>query len=103
MGVLQTADLRPKIKEALMGLKQNSISKPIRSDSGLHVFRRGASLPAEILSLDRVRSQVIEALVQALRAQQRAQLNKLVKTQYPVKIDEKQTNGWARKAASFYN
>jgi|GEM_PF-4004368 len=68
IGMLQTADLRPRIKEPLMSLKQNSVSKPIRSDNGLHIFRRGASLPAEVLSLDRVRSQVVDGLVKALRA-----------------------------------
>ena len=103
MGVLQTADLRPTIKEALINLKQSSISKPVRSDSGLHIFRRGAALPAEVISLDRVRPQVVEALTKALRVQQRAQLNKLVQTKYPVKIDAEQTTEWANKAASFYN
>jgi parvulin-like peptidyl-prolyl isomerase len=103
MGVLKTAELRPKIKEALINLKQNSISKPVRSDSGLHIMRRGAALPAEVMSLDRVRPQVVEALIKALRVQQRAQLNKLVQEQYPVNIDAEQSAEWASKAASFYN
>ena len=102
MGVLKTADLRPKIKEALINLKQSSISKPVRSDSGLHILRRGSALPAEVMSLERVRPQVVEALIKALRVQQRAQLNKLVQEEYPVNIDAEQATEWATKAASFY-
>ena len=102
MGMLKTADLRPDIKTKLLALKVGTVSKPIRGENSLHVFRHGALLPAEVLPLDQVQPQVAKALIQALQAQQRSKLNELVHAQFPVKLESGQTDAWRHKIASFY-
>lgn len=102
MGMLQTADLRPEIKTKILALKTNTVSKPIRGENSLHVFRHGDLLSAETLPLDQVRPQVVQALRQTLQARQRAKLNELVHAQFPVKLEAEQTSDWRQKIASFY-
>ncbi|MCW8964327.1 MAG: peptidylprolyl isomerase [Gammaproteobacteria bacterium] len=102
MGMLLTSDLRPKIKGQLLALKENAISKPIRGENGVHLFRRGAIQPAEMLPLGQVRGQVVRELIQALREQQRAQLAQLAQSQYPVEYHMNQLDDWMMRAADSF-
>ena len=103
MGILLTADLKADIKSSLLALKEGSVSKPVRGENGIHIFMRGALLPEKDLPLDQVRSKVAEALLQALRAQQRQQLQNLVQEQYPPATPgDQQMAEWRQRVASFY-
>jgi parvulin-like peptidyl-prolyl isomerase len=103
MGMLMTADLRPKIKGPLLALKEGVLSKPIRGENGLHLFKRGPIQPAEMLPLSQIREQVVRELVQALRQQQRIQLNQLVSSEYPVEYSAETAAQWRRKASDYFS
>ena len=103
MGILQTADLKPDVKKQILSLKEGVVSKPVRGENGIHVFSRGALLPARVLSLEQVRPQVTRLLMQALRKRQQEELNELARNQYPQsEISEKQSSAWFDKLASSY-
>ena len=103
MGILQTADLKPDIKQQILTLKEGTVSKPVRGQNGIHLFMRGALLSSRVLPLDQVRPQVVKLLVQALRQRQQEQLNELAKTEYPQpEIGVQQIAEWYQKIASFY-
>lgn len=103
MGILQTADLKPDIKQQILTLKEGTVSKPVRGQNGIHIFMRGALLSSRVLPLDQVRPQVVKLLVQALRQRQQEQLNELARTEYPQpEIGAQQLSEWYQKIASFY-
>ena len=102
MGVLQTSDLRPGMKQPLLALKKDTISAPIRSEMGLHIFRRGAVLPAETLPLNKARPQIVKALRQAFVSRQRQKLNEMARSKYPTSVEPPQLQDWMSQVASLY-
>ena len=98
MGILQTADLKPDIKQQILTLKEGTVSKPVRGQNGVHVFMRGALLAPRVLPLDQVRAE----LTRELRLE-KEQLNELARTEYPQpEIGAQQLSEWYQKIASFY-
>jgi parvulin-like peptidyl-prolyl isomerase len=103
MGILQTADLKPDIKQHVLTLKEGEASKPVRGQNGVHIFLRGALLPSHVLSLEQVRPKVRQLLLQALRKKQQQQLNDLAKKEYPQpEISDRTISEWYQKIAGFY-
>nr|VFJ65598.1 MAG: Parvulin-like peptidyl-prolyl isomerase [Candidatus Kentron sp. FM]VFJ70311.1 MAG: Parvulin-like peptidyl-prolyl isomerase [Candidatus Kentron sp. FM]VFK18442.1 MAG: Parvulin-like peptidyl-prolyl isomerase [Candidatus Kentron sp. FM] len=58
LGVFEISKLFPVLKETLVGLGKDEISKPVRSDTGIHILKRGAKLPAGRLSFEQVRDRI---------------------------------------------
>lgn len=94
MGLIKVADLRPAIGEALAGLQEGRVSDPVRTGDGVHIFRKGTTVPGRLLPLEQVRGQVRQALLkQAVRQLQQAIYDQAAST-YPVNLAESKIEEW---------
>ena len=84
MGLLKVSELLPPIAEATKKLKPGEVSEPIASESGLHVIKRGALVAGETLTLERVKDQLRQRMIQeAVLKVRQAAMDKIEKD-YPV-------------------
>lgn len=97
MGVLPVDTLRGDIKDQLLALKINRTSSPIRSGEGLHIFRRGAVIPAQKIAFEGVRDHIKNQLTQQFIAQQKTVLSQLASSQFQAKITPEQVENWRQK------
>ncbi|MBT8419991.1 MAG: peptidylprolyl isomerase [Gammaproteobacteria bacterium] len=58
LGVFEISQLFPVLRKALLGLNENAISEPIRSDTGIHILKRGTKIPARNLSFEQAREKI---------------------------------------------
>lgn len=94
MGLIKVSDLRPEIAKPLMALKVGELSQPVRSDTGIHILKRGAVIPRQDVSLEQVRGQLIVALKKQAQAQFRKAIYEQAGKTYPVDIDDKKIEEW---------
>lgn len=94
MGLIKVSELKPEVAKSLMALKQGELSQPLRSDTGVHILKRGEVIPKQDVSLEQVRDQ----LVKALKTQARGQFRKAIFDQaaktYPVEVSDKKIEEW---------
>ena len=94
MGLIKVTDLKPEISKPLMALKQGELSQPLRSDTGIHILKRGEVIPKQDVSLEQVRAQLVEALKkQAERQFRKAIFDQAGKT-YPIEVSDKKIEEW---------
>lgn len=62
LGLVQGDQLRPAIRERLATLEPGAVSDPVRSDAGVHIVRRGETVPGQALDFDQVRERIRETL-----------------------------------------
>jgi len=94
MGLLKTSDLLPEIKEPVLKLKEGEISKPIESESGIHIIKRGIILKAEPLKLAQVEQQIRQLLIKQANAQLRNAIFTQARKEYPQDISDKKLEEW---------
>ena len=94
MGLIKVSDLKPEIATPLMALKEGELSPPLRSDTGIHILKRGTVIPQQDVSLEQVRGQLIEALKTQARAQFRKAIYEQAGKSYPIDISEKKIEEW---------
>lgn len=94
MGLVKISDLKPEVNKPLLALAEGKISDPIRSDSGIHILRRGARVAAEQLSLELVRPQVRQFLINQARQQLRTAIYEQARQSYPVDVTDKKIEEW---------
>ena len=88
IGVLAKGEMLPAIEEAVMNLKEGTVSKPIAVANGIYIFKLKAKLPPETSSLEEVKNKIYDFLFQKkYKTGYFAWLNKLKKSAY---IDIKQ-------------
>jgi len=94
MGLLKVSELRSDIRQPLLDLAVGKISKPIRSNNGVHVFLRGKVVSRVTKPLSQVREQIAVHLKNVFRQQQRSKLIQLAQEKYPVKLDPPDIEEW---------
>jgi len=94
MGLIKVSDLRPEIAKPLLALKEGELSQPVRSDTGIHILKRGIMLPQQDVSLEQVRGQLVEALKKQAGAQFRKAIFDQAIKSYPIDIDDKKIEEW---------
>ena len=62
MGLLRVSDLRPELREAVLALAPGELSDPLVGAEGVHVVRRGPTVPAQVPPLESVRERVVTDL-----------------------------------------
>lgn len=62
LGVFEVSQLYPGLKETLLGLDEGMISNPVRSDTGVHILKRGAKISGRTLSFEQVRDKIREEM-----------------------------------------
>ena len=94
MGLIKVSDLKPALSEPLMKLAEGELSTPVKSDTGIHILKRGAIIPRQDVSLEQVKNQIRELLVnQATTQLRQAIYNQAAKT-YPVEISDQTIEQW---------
>ncbi|MGH8245234.1 MAG: peptidylprolyl isomerase, partial [Gammaproteobacteria bacterium] len=94
MGLVKISDLKPEVSQPLLALPEGKISEPVKTDSGIHILRRGAKVAAEQLSLELVRPKVRELLINQARAQLRTAIYDQARKSYPVEVADKKIEEW---------
>ena len=76
------------------------MSEPIATETGLHVLKRGSTVPGELLAFDKVETQLRERLLQegALKLREAA-LEKIAE-EYPVTAPTDELPGWRETLAA---
>jgi peptidylprolyl isomerase len=94
MGLLKTSDLLPEMKDAILKLKEGELSKPVESESGIHILKRGKILKAETLELTQVEPQIRQSLVNQANLQLRQAIFVQARKEYPHDISDKKIEEW---------
>jgi peptidylprolyl isomerase len=88
LGWVREDVLIPAIRSAAPGLKDNSISEPIRGGDSWHLVRVNGSRPAGVMTLEQARDSIVLALKQArAQAAARAFVQETLRTD-PIKLNE---------------
>nr|VFJ43435.1 MAG: Parvulin-like peptidyl-prolyl isomerase [Candidatus Kentron sp. DK] len=58
LGVFEVSQLFPQLRDALVRLDEGQISDPVRSDTGIHILKRGAKIPARTLTFGQAREKI---------------------------------------------
>ncbi len=97
MGMIKISDLKPEFKALIASLKQGNVSKPIKTDEGIHILKFGGTVPKQEVTLLQVKPKIRKAMLQQLRAQLRQAVFKQASTTYPVDLNEKKMEEWRLK------
>lgn len=94
MGLIDTSELLPEVREAVLAVGEGEIAGPLRTATGFHIVKRGPLIPGEPLPLEKVQAQIRHQLAEENRLRVReAVLAKIAET-YPVSIDEDDLGRW---------
>ena len=94
MGLLKTDELLPVIKAPLLKLKPGEISPPLESETGLHIVKRGAIVPASTLELEQARPRIREALLNQASVQLRDEIFAQARKAFPQAIADDKIEEW---------
>jgi hypothetical protein len=94
MGLLNTADLLPGVRDAVMALEEGEVSDVVSTDSGLHIIRRGAVVPARENDFEEIRAQVRARLIQDADAQFRRAVQTRALDEYEYAVDSRRKAQW---------
>ena len=97
MGLIKVTDFLKEVKTAIKKLNQGEISKPIKTDTGIHIVKIGATIPRQDLTLQQVKPKIRKAMLQQLRTQLRQAVFKQASTTYPVDLNDKKIVEWRLK------
>ena len=97
LGLVKINELKEEVREPLLKLKEGQISKPIKTGDGIHIIKRGITIPRQELALDEVNDQVKMLLTTQLKQKLRQEIFKQAGKTYPVAIDDKKIEEWRLK------
>ncbi len=97
MGLINISDMKPEIKTTIQSLKPDVISKPIKTEDGIHILKRGAIVPEQELTLEQLKPKIKEVMVQQLKTQIRQAIFKQASITYPIDINDKKIEEWRLK------
>lgn len=94
MGLVKVSELIPGLAGPLMDLPEGQLSGPVRSDSGIHILKRGAIIPKQDVSFGQVKNQIRGLLIKQASAKlRRAIYNQAGKT-YPIDLNANILEKW---------
>ena len=94
MGILKVSELIPGILEPLMALEEGELSDPVRSEMGFHILKRDQVIPSQPVTIDQVRPQIRNLMVNQIRARLQNEIIQLAANTYPVEYDESVLGDW---------
>ena len=100
MGILKVSELMPGIHESLMELDEGEVSSPVRTEMGYHILKRDQIIPAQDVSLEQIREQIRNLMVNQTRTKLRNEIQALALETYPVELDEAAIDEWRRRLQS---
>lgn len=100
MGLVKVSDLKPEISKPLLGLPEDRTSTPIKTETGFHVVKRGARVPALNVEFEQVSGQIRQLLLKQVRTQLRQAIYQQAGKTYPVILPEAQVEEWRTQLQS---
>jgi parvulin-like peptidyl-prolyl isomerase len=97
MGLIKISDLKPEFKSLIPTLKQGNVSKPIKTDEGIHIIKLGAIVPKQEIALEEIKPKIRKVMLQQLKGQIRQAIFKQASITYPVDLNDKKTEEWRLK------
>ena len=94
MGLVAVSQLKPDISKSLLSLAEGAVSKPIHTDAGLHILKRGARVAAEPLSLEEAAPQIRQLLINQARGQLRQAIYDQARKSYPLALPDSKVEEW---------
>jgi parvulin-like peptidyl-prolyl isomerase len=94
MGLLNTNDLLPEMKDSILKLKEEELSKAVESESGIHILKRGKILKSEMLELSQIKPQIRQLLLKQANLQLRQAIYTQARKEYPQNIPDKKLEEW---------
>lgn len=94
MGLLKVSELRPEITRPLLALAEGKLSQAIKTDSGLHILKRGAIIPKQDVSLEQVRAQIRNLLKKQVLTQLGQAIYEQAGKTYPVELNDNKVEEW---------
>lgn len=96
-GLVNVSELRPEIKEPLLALAPDKLSRPITAENGIHIIKRGNIVDKQQLAYEDVKEQIREAMTNQLRNQIRQAVFQQAAEVYPAGIADKNLEEWRLK------
>lgn len=100
MGLVGIKDLKPGINKALASLGEGKISNPVKTEDGLHILKKGATVPARYLALNEVSKQIRKLLVNQAVVKLREDIYGQVTRSYPVDLKASKIEEWRQRLRS---
>jgi len=97
LGLVKVIELKTEVQKPLMALAEGKISKPIKTDDGMHILKRGIIVPKQELKLEQVHDQIKKLLQTQIRQKLRQEIFKQAGITYPVGLDDKKIEEWRLK------
>ena len=94
MGLLKTDDLIPEMKNAILKLDESEISKPVETETGVHIIKRGEILKEEPIELAKVEDQIKKLLINQAGIQLRSAIYTQARKEFPQAVDDKKIEEW---------
>lgn len=94
MGLVKASDLRPEISKPLLAAAEGKLVGPLRTESGIHILKRGAVVPAQAVSYDQVKDQIRQALLKQAQSQLRQAVYEQARKSYPMDVKEAKVEEW---------
>jgi hypothetical protein len=94
MGLVSVSDLKPDIRKALMAADEGRIVGPIKSETGIHIMKRGSTVAAQPISFEQSEAQIRQLLSRQARAQLRKAILEQARTTYPLGLEDDKIEEW---------
>jgi parvulin-like peptidyl-prolyl isomerase len=88
MGLIKLSDLIPGVEKPLMGLKEGKLSKPIETEAGIHILKRGTLVEEQQIELAQVDVQIRQLLRKQAVAQLRKAIFEQARKTYPIDLKD---------------
>ncbi len=94
MGLIKLPDLLPEVKDPLLALKEGELSKPIESESGFHILKRGRKVAEEKVEFQQVEQQIRQLLQRQVQLQLRNAIYAQAQKEYPQSLSDEKIEEW---------
>jgi parvulin-like peptidyl-prolyl isomerase len=97
MGLVRVADLKETIRKPLMALAEDKLSGVIRTESGVHILKRGAVIPEQPISYEEAKDEIRQLLQRQAQAQLRQAVYEQARKTYPVDVADARVEEWRKQ------
>jgi parvulin-like peptidyl-prolyl isomerase len=94
MGALRIDELLPEVKDAVLALKEGVISQPIKTDTGVHIIKRGERISAQNVSYEDAKPYINQRLLSAGQQQVLEAVMEKLRETYPADLSDDEIEFW---------
>ncbi len=94
VGLPKVTELKPEVRDVIVGLRPGRVSKAIESDTGIHIFKRGDKVAEQDVELEQISGQVRDLLRKQATTQLLDAIFQQAEETYPGGISDEQIEQW---------